>query len=147
MPRRFRPSAAVLGALLLITMSVGLVNAGTQGADCPGDATKVRLWENVIGDTGDGNDSYWLCNPDSNLLGNEHTLPGACKGAVLSPNNWNDCVSSISVWVPAGQCFVSYREQDWGQAQDILAGPRNGARVNVVAGTSDTMSSLRWINC
>jgi hypothetical protein len=136
----------VLSAVLLV-FSVGFAFAGTQGNDCVGDTTKVRLWENAIGDTSDGNDSLWKCFNDALLSDDSHLLPGDCKGAFIPSFTWNDCVSSFTVWIPDGQCFVSYRESSYGTAQDIIAGPRVGVRFNVVGGTNDTMSSLRWISC
>ncbi len=147
MTQKWRLRVAALFSIALLLLSVGIVLADTQGSDCVGDTSKVRLWENSIGDTGDGNDNLWACAQDTDLTTPDHLPPGSCKGAFLPGPGWNDCISSFTVWVPAGQCFVSYREAGYGTAQDVVAGPKVGVRINVLGGTNDTMTSFRWISC
>jgi hypothetical protein len=126
----------------LMTAFVGIVNAGTQGADCPGDASKVRLYENGIGDTSDNDDRLWRCTEVANLIGIDH-IPGTCKGFLIGQTTWNDCVSSYQIWIPDGWHFVLYRDNNYNNWSECRIGPIVGLRFNVAS--NDTLTSLRWI--
>lgn len=145
--RRHRIAATLVVLVLLVVAFPGLVSAGTQGGCVAGDDSKVRLWENVIGDTQDNNDSYWKCGDDSDLNNDSHTLPGDCKGTVLNSTTWNDCVSSVSVWVPAGWCVSFYRDAGYNfiMANNTIQGPAVGVRFNLQY--NDQLSSFLFYQC
>lgn len=113
---RRRLGVVVSVAVLLVGSLPALVLAGTQGTTCgsSSDTSKVRLWENSIGDTGDNNDSNWLCSSDTDLSNNDHTLAGNCKAVGFDSLTWNDCVSSVTVYVPSGQCLDFFRDSGQG---------------------------------
>jgi hypothetical protein len=138
-------------AILLTIGLAGIVFAGTQGSDCPGDTTKVRLWENVEGDTSDGNDSYWQCVNESDLSSSDddHTLAGTCKPNPIWSDDWNDCVSSFTIWIPNGWKFCVYRDQDYKVLLEDYIGPESGDRMDVGAGWNDKMTAFKWVsgNC
>jgi hypothetical protein len=130
-------------AILIVAMA-GVVQAGTQGSDCAGDASKILLYENSIGDTSDNDDRFWRCSNTSDLNDFAHTLPGNCKSIGLDSSTWNDCVSSYKVWVPDGFHLTIYNNADWGSWSHCFAGPWNGGRVN--AFSNDAISSFRWLS-
>lgn len=129
-----------------------VVSAGTQGAcSNPGSAgVSVRLWENVIGDGSDGNDSVWLmCNsgtsrPDLDDV--NHTLADGCKSQSLFKlqDDWNDCVNSVTVYLVSSSwrvCF--YQNANYGGyiSGSARSGPLQASRYNL--SSSDTLSSVR----
>lgn len=145
--RRLVAIPIVVG-LLLTGTAVQVVTAGTQGSCAGADTSKVLLWENAIGDTVDGNDNYWKCASDSSLnVGDDHTLPGDCKGFFLPSTSWQDCVSSYTVWVPAGNCLIFYRDTNYSADFAVFAGSRANQRFNVPSASNDTLSSFRWVSC
>ncbi len=140
---------ALVGLALAVPLTIlmaGLAFAGTQGSDCSGDSSKVRLWENAIGDTQDNNDSYWKCSSDSDLgsAGDAHTLPGDCAATPIGSSTWNDCVSSFTIWVPSGQRFCLYRDQDYGSLLAQYIGPISNLRYDVGVGWNDKLTSFKW---
>ena len=123
------------------------VLAGQQGFCQGADTSKVILWENAIGDNTDGNDSLWKCDDDISLVDDQHLPAGDCKGFLVGQANWNDCVSSFTVWIPAGKCLLMYRDTNYRAAFPVMPGPALGVRVNAPALLNDTLSSLRWMSC
>lgn len=143
--RRAKLGAALAIQVIIALATANLVFAGTQGSDCVGDTSKVRLWENAVGDTSDGNDSVWLCGNTSNLIFINHTLAGTCKGAFVGQSTWNDCVQRATIWVPAGWRLVFYRDDQY-NTWDLCvptAGGIAGGAVNM--NTTDALTSFRWL--
>ncbi len=139
-------TASLLAGLLLVSAPT-LVLAGTQGSCGSSDSSKVRLWENVEGETIDGDDSYWQCTNETNLaVGDDHTLPGDCNRPFPGSTTWNDCVSSITIWVPKGQTLCLYGDASHAAFKDAYAGPRSEERHDVGAGWNDALSSFKWVS-
>lgn len=130
-----------------VSSDIGIASAGTQGVCDLRDGSKVRLWENIIDDTQDGNDSLWLCGNDSDLTDNYHSLPGLCL-ATISKTNWNDCVSSYTIYVPSGQALCVYMNVGYvkGVFTERFVGPISTSRRDANIITDDHQSSLRWIS-
>lgn len=144
---RLRLAVSIAIAALTLVWLPAVAFAGTQGSCAANDTSKFRLWENVIGDTGDGNDNYWKCANDADLNNDPHSLPGDCKGAFFSSTTWNDCVSSVSVWVPAGWCANFYRTAGYDalMPNSTVQGPASGHRINLQ--NNDELSSLLFFQC
>lgn len=143
--RRFRTILGLLLTLALVAIAApAAVLAGTQGTCSPHDTSMVRLWENIIGDTSDNNDSYWKCGDDSDLDNDDHTLPGTCKAGILARENWNDCVSSVTVYVATGYKWCFYGNSLYGNPLGSITHSQNGNRVNLGSGANDGISSFRW---
>ena len=145
--RRLRIAVSLIIAAFTLVWIPALAFAGTQGSCLSSDTSKLRLWENVINDTQDGNDTYWKCGNDTDLNNDSHTLPGDCKGTILSSTTWNDCVSSVSVWVPSGWCVSFYRNAgyDASMPNDTIQGPASGTRINL--DYNDQLSSVLFYQC
>lgn len=127
-----RPAAVIVVVLLQLALLPGLVLAGTQGSCLAGDTTKLRLWENTIGDTQDNNDTLWLCNSDTDLSNNDHSLPGNCEASPFDKFEWNDCVSSVSIYLPSGWCVDFFRDPGQGaNMNNTVQGPASGVRINL----------------
>jgi hypothetical protein len=120
--------------------------AAVQGSCPSNDPTKVLLWENAIGDTTDGNDQYWKCSSDPDLSDDDHTLPGNCKSIGFGSTSWYDCVSSVSVWLPAGYCINFYVHSNYiGSMNNTVQGPVSGSRSNLPS--NDALSSFIIYEC
>lgn len=139
--------AAASALLLLFTLTPAALGAD-QGsyANCPtGDTTKIRIWENSIGDTTHGNDTLILCGPNWDLSQVGYTIndTGGCQGAFGNRSNWNDCASSVTVWVPSGSAICLYSDAGYtGESlRAYFVGPKAGERYNIF---NDQLSSLRW---
>ena len=145
--RSLRIATAILASTVALVVLPSVAFAGTQGSCSSSDTSKVRLWENAINDTGDNNDSLWKCGNDNNLDNDSHTLPGDCKGFFLSATTWNDCVSSVSVWVPAGWCVNFYRHAGYDglMPNSTVEGPSSGTRINLQY--NDELSSFLFYEC
>lgn len=144
--RRF--GVAIVLSALAIAALPALALAGTQGAACrdSSDSSKVRLWENSIGDTEDNNDTNWLCSSDTDLSNNDHTLPGNCNAVLFDSLTWNDCVSSVTVYLPAGECIDFFRNADGtGNMNNTVQGPASGVRFNLPY--NDSLSRFTIYSC
>jgi hypothetical protein len=124
------------------------VSAGTQNGCQSGDGTKVRIWENAIGDTSDGDDSLWKCGSDSDLSNDDHTLPGNCHVSVVgggSGFDWNDCASSITVYLTNGQRLCLFEDANYnGQRRGFVDAQIVRYNLNTSTLHNDSLSSL-WI--
>lgn len=137
-----RSLAAAASILLLLTF-VPSVSAGSQGTQCTGETVYAYFYENVIGDTSDGNDSLYACADRRADLGDiSHTLPGDCHAPPLNKVTWNDCVSAFTVIQPAGYSFCAYSDSNYHRLVQNRKG--NVGKVNVSAG--DQWSSYKMIN-
>ncbi len=129
----------------MVTIS-HLALAGTQGSCPTNDTTKVLLWENSIGDPSDGDDRYWKCSSDPDLSNDDHTPPGNCASVLLGSSTWNDCVSSVSVWLPSGYCINFYLNANYeGNMRNTVQGPVSGTRFNLPY--NDALSSFLMYQC
>lgn len=73
-------------------------------------------------------------------------LPGNCKAVGFDSVTWNDCVSSVSVWLPAGQCIDFFKNADGsGNMNNTVQGPANGVRFNLPS--NDTLSRFNFYSC
>ena len=124
--------------------------AATQGPNVPDSGCrKGPAWENAAGDTSDGNDNYWKCTSRSDFnVGDDHSLPGDCTARVIPATSWNDCATSISVWVPSGRKLCVYAGGGWSSREGpIFVGPYHGTRVYLYphAGIYDWLCVLRFV--
>ena len=148
----FRSAAlAVVACILLLFALASVVAAGSQGGTCFSfDTSEVRLYENAIGDTSDGNDVLTKCDVDTNLHNTSHTLTGNCNNGNFGTGTWNDCVSSFNAEIPAHQRFCAY----WGSGYTgaVIAQVVNpnsvsqwSGRLNFAPLNRDALSSFRWV--
>jgi hypothetical protein len=115
-----------------------VVFADTQGSDCVGDSTVVRLWENPINDTSDGNDSVWLCDTQSNLANISHLPPGNCHSPFFGSTTWSDCVDSYTIRTPTGVWICFYKNANYVAFEDSRQGWNE--RFNILS--PDTLTSF-----
>jgi hypothetical protein len=119
----------VLASLALLLTFAPVVSAATQNSCSSSDNLKFKLYENLAGDTSDGDDILWWCSAiASNLANAAHTLPGDCN-TVYQPNpgSWNDCIDSVRVWLPSSlyhACF--YANTNYGVLVLDITGPKAG---------------------
>lgn len=143
----------ILSTLAVMFTFAPVVLAGTQGSCSPGgSAGSVRVWENSTGDSSDGNDSWWaVCNSASGWtdlnVSPIFSLPGHCQGA-FGNSNWNDCISSYTVWLPGSTWRLClYGQKDYNTLYPVITnkvGPISGVRYNIPSGQgNDGTSSLR----
>jgi hypothetical protein len=138
--------AAAMLCLSIVALMPAVVLGGTQGANCTGDNERVRLWENAGGDSSDGNDSLWRCVSTPDLGDINHTLSGDCNRPWPPSSTWNDCVSSITMWVPAGRRLCVYEDADYSTLRQSYAGPLTAVPFDVGVGWNDRLTSFRFVN-
>lgn len=133
--------------MLVLAALPGLALAGTQGSCQAGDTSKVRLYENSSSDNSDNDDSMWKCGNDNNLDSDPHTLPGNCNGAIFDATTWNDCVTSVAVWVPTGWCINFYMDAGYDalMPNSTVEGPASGTRITLQY--NDQLSSFLFYEC
>ena len=145
MKRKVTVSLAVI--LMSLTLALGvatLVSAGTQGS-CTNSA-RVLVWENASTDTGDGNDNLWICGVvgKSDMRNIAHTLAGNCQAPFNFQDNWNDCISSYSVYLPSNLYRVClYTDINYGGDKAWVIGPATGQRYNFGSTFNDKVSSMK----
>lgn len=155
MKRKLLPLLVSLGLVAgVFTVFELTVAAGTQGSCNVTDTQKVHFYENRIGDTSDGDDTLWQCGTsEANFAdGPAHTLAGKCKGAISLDDEWNDCISSVTAWIPQGQLLCMYGNANYtsvsGLGPFILTFVDSRTRVNLpTTGHStlnDGMTSWRF---
>ncbi|MCY7418093.1 MAG: hypothetical protein LH650_06275, partial [Chloroflexi bacterium] len=103
---------SLLAGTALATVA-GVALAEVQGSDCPSDPTRAKYWENVVGDTSHGNDQLWHCGGENDLTDIDHTVSSNCH-SFLGELTWNDCVGSVTMWVPSGTRLCLYEHADYG---------------------------------
>lgn len=104
----------------------------------------VRLWENVAGDTSDGNDTLLLCNTSQTLYSINHTLAGECNRIVFPDSStWDNCVDSWSIFLPNNEWVAcAYSEAFFGgYVLSAVVGPKGGNRYNLAY--QDQLTSVR----
>jgi hypothetical protein len=136
--------------MVLFLTFVPAVSAHIFGScGSPGDGTLV-VWENVIGDTSDGNDKWWaMCRqvpgfgyPDLRQIS---TDPYDCHRPGVPGGTWNDCISSVQYWLPSSLWRVCiYRDLAYSNLSYWVQGPAVGVRVNV--SPNDDATSIRLRN-
>lgn len=146
MKRRMRIGLIVagLGFASLAAAGVALGALQNPGA-CTGDTSTVTLYENAPGDTGDGNDTYWVCTAKANLASVAHSLPGNCNTGIGGNSTWNDCVSSAYVDIPSGYRACFYRSADYSvplTTYGNIVGPAH-ARYTFSGFNNDSLSSVK----
>lgn len=147
----------VLVVLVLTLTFAPTAFAGTQGSCTPnGNSVSLRLWENEINDTSDGNDTVWIfCNRTapakwSDLSQLDHTLPGGCHSIhPLHGPNWNDCVDSYTIWGMASSLWRICWWKDAGYMADtsFTSGPlTNGSRHDFFYTFGEEISAIKVTN-
>lgn len=132
---------AAITACGLVPVVAQVTFADTQGSSCSSDPSRVRLWENAIGATGDGNDSLWQCTNQTDLGMVAHSIPTDCSGG---GSTWDNCVSSITFWVEDGYKVCLYAGANYTNPVDYRNGPIDGDRFDVGLGWNDALTSFRW---
>lgn len=148
-----------LSTLVLFLTFVPVVYAGTQGGCGIKNAGSLQAWENISTDHGDGDDNLWIfCSPgpipngglvvtDFNVV--PHALAGTCQSIHFHADDWNDCISSFTLWLPSSLWVLcAYQDASWGGQAWHIAGPLMQVRVNIPSGIGirDEVSSLRMDN-
>lgn len=157
-----RKLIAILSVLLLTLALAPIVNAGTQGGCASKGSGSVQVWENLSWDHQDDDDNWWVwCSPivpNGGLhvddLGQvAHTLPGNCKSVHVHNDNWNDCISSVVVFLPSSLWVVCfYQEANEGGQAAHYSGPRSWSRIDLPYSLptggfiGDEVSSIRLDN-
>lgn len=140
----------ILASMAMMLTFAPAVSAGTQGSCTPTTGASIRFYENKKGDTGDNNDSFWIvCNKTligsqwkiADLAGYSHSLPGDCASLVGGRSTWNDCVSSIKVWLPSTFYEISlYNCASYNCYSERVDGPWTAYRLDLTI--NDALSSL-----
>lgn len=140
-----RTLAILFAVLSILIVTTGAAFAGTQNPGaCDGDTSTILLHENGAGDTGDGNDAYWVCSQKAALELVNHTLPGDCSAGILGGSgDWNDCVSSWTIKIPSGWRACFYRGHDFTYLFKSYAGPITNIRYTMAGTENDVLSSVK----
>ena len=138
-----RKLGTILLALVFVLAFAPVASAQDQGS-CANPNTdyggaSLRLWENLPTDTSDGNDTvYIFCHVGanasfSNLANLSHTPPGGCHSVhYLHGANWNDCVSSATVWLASSlwrACF--FIDSGFRRLSYYVTGRQEGSRWDI----------------
>lgn len=136
-------ASVMLGASMAIVVPA-LAMAATQGSCESDDNNKVKLWENSIGDTSGGNDALWKCTSDGNLGDDDHTIAGDCNRPFPEAGNWNDCVSSFTVYVSANWKLCLYQDSGYDTLKATYFGSLTGTRYDAGALWDDKLTSFSF---
>jgi hypothetical protein len=144
-----RVVVAVLAASLLMPLTATSAFAATQNAACSADAEKLLMWENLTpADTSGGNDNIWFCGVQASVMPS-HTIAGTCQTLLIQRSTWNDCVSSITIWLPAGRKVCVYTDVNFGGHGLCWDNAQGGIRwaLTFQQGLwNDSISSYRFMN-
>jgi hypothetical protein len=81
----------------------------------------------------------------ANLNGYTHTLPGTCSGVARLNDDWNDCISSIQLFLGANYHLCVYVHNQWTFLTGDWVGPFNGGIVSAPASfLNDTITSWHF---
>ena len=141
----------IIMALVLSFAAAGFTAAAAaaenvQGSCDSSDESRVKLFENSIGDESDGDDRAWQCDWKSDLSNKPHTLEGQCADGSFGNGSWNDCISSVKPWTPDGKRFCAYEDADYAGTRGGWGPAKNGTRENVGSGLNDRISSVKWVD-
>ncbi len=142
--------AAMLCLLVTAFVTAPAISAADEGGTCFTDPERVRLYENNIGDTSDGNDTFLMCGTGiADLDARDHTSPGLCKsGNFRIGDTWNDCVSSFHAIIPSGRILCLYGAKNYGTPVVKVTYSQGNVRTNLLSGfgLNDGLSSLRFMD-
>ncbi len=128
-------------ASILFVANVPMAFAAVQGTCLSTDTTKIRLYENGVGDFSDGNDQLWKCASDADLTNDPHQPAGNCHAPGIGGSNWNDCISSYVSFVDPGTAWCFYRHANYDTWFDHRGS--DTGQQNLTQG--DVLSSVRLI--
>lgn len=139
--RRLTLSAIL--ALGLVVVLAGVALAWIEEADgyyCTHTVgNHICLYE----DAGATGDNLVTSSTIHDLGSISHTLPGQCNAPIHFQDDWNDCITSVKVWLASGWKWCLYRNaQGNGTIQSII-GPKSGSIVTVLE--NDSLSSVYLI--
>lgn len=78
-----------------------------------------------------GSQAGYAPSPAVNLAEISHTLSGYCARPVLPANNWNDCLSSVKMWLPTSSSYVCiYEDSGYDGNYKRFVGPYGGTIRN-----------------
>ena len=101
------PTASVFAGVERSAEPTVVSLAAEEGGPClGGDSTQFHMYENVIGQTGGGNDIKHFCG-STGTLGN-HNVAGSCNGLTFNQQTWNDCASSFWAVIGPGLWLCFY---------------------------------------
>jgi hypothetical protein len=138
--RRLR---VLLGSMVIVA---GLIPVFAAPVSAACATENVVLYENASSDPNGIGRGLQRCVEEPNLDAVPHNFSGMCPSQFFRFNdNWNDCVSSYRVTLPANRCVRFYEHARGGGA--VLAtvgGARNAQLINFGAGQNDRLTSLRF---
>lgn len=157
--RRLAAAAAALLLLLVFAGPVAAHNKSLNGASCAGTVVgKAWFWGNYNGvnDPNFGNHALVSCglNGYSSNLANVtlqdypalyHCIHGVGLVFGASDGTWNDCISSITVYVenPSYRLCL-YTAANYSFSGNVLAIVGNVYNYNLPSWMNDQITSLRW---
>jgi hypothetical protein len=154
MNRTTKRSLSLVLALLLLGALAPSAFAGTQqyGAPCTGN--RWLGYENTTNDSSDGNDRLWVCNFNGPVYGDnldiQHSLPGTCKAPIIVGDEWNDCLSSVIVYIEDNtKALCLYDGYGYTGASEKFTPFNSGIRYNLTLPSinlNDKVASFKWIN-
>jgi hypothetical protein len=141
---KVRLIVATFSVVLLLMTSWVPALAATQGSCPANDTSKVRLWENSIGDTSDGDDNLWKCDSDADLGNDSHLPAGNCHSPFFGSATWSDCVSSYTLWTPTAVWMCFYRDANYVGIFDARqnSGAQAGTRFDLPV--NDVLTSIKF---
>lgn len=142
-----RVLAALIAVLLAFPIFAAPVLAATQGSCSTSDTMKVFFYENVIGDTSDGNDILAECGngrTDESVVA--HTLDGYCHAGGWFKNDWEDCPSSMFPYIPSGYLLCIYANKSYSHVSYYYSYSHasSGSRIDLPYRINDGLSSWRF---
>lgn len=146
-----RRLVVALGVLLGALALAPLVRADTQGSCTPTTNVSIRFYENVPSDHSNDDDSIWIvCNggataQNGNMANVPHVLPGECNGRLGDGSTWDNCTSTVRMWLPSSFWrFCAYTGYNMhGTVIANFTGPYWPGEVWFTGGYNDTLSSFR----
>jgi len=140
--------------LLVLTLALALVGTAVAITDAAewqtaqpcylsGSTVAVCFFENGSG----GGDNVLLADNFTNHSNlNNYTVTsadGVCSGAPRITLDWNDCISSLRVKLPANYGLCLYADANMTGSRWTIAGPQDGSQYIGTFG-NDQISSWQW---
>lgn len=133
--RRFITLVALLALMSLTATAAAAHDSQTHG------------WVRIYEDTGLGGDSILITLDDPDFefgYPGAHTQPGLCNAPVNNDDDWNDCMSSATIFLAAGHCVQLFNGANYTQSMRTFRSGDDGSYNFTGAGQGDSLTSIRF---
>lgn len=137
----------LLVALSTVALLSGVVFTGVALAHDACSHGSLVLYENANLQSDAGGGPLTVCLDDDDFefgYPGLHTFPGLCNAPINNDDDWNDCISSLTVSLVADHCVTLYNGASFSQAIVTFDSLDDGSYNLSGFGANDSLTSVNF---